>query len=347
MSNQKISPTLIRQVFILLLVLTLGGLILSKTFPYLSGVLGAITLFVIFKKSMAKMRARNWNPFLSSSIILVVSTILIILPVFTIVYLLTNKIEQAVENSAELAKAFKNQLKIVEDYLGYDLASQLDPNSVTDWVSKSLRNLASGTFDVFISLTIMYFLLYYMLLNYKKLRQTLEAYIPLGVDNFKRIGNEAYQKVKANAIGIPLVALFQGLIALIGFWIFGVPNPWFWFVITAVGSVLPFVGTAIGILPVSILLFAEGATASGIGILIYGFIVVGASDNLIRLYVLKKMADEHPLITLFGVIIGVPLFGFIGLIFGPLLISLFLLIMKIYKEEYGKESKTETHEKVI
>ena len=260
---------------------------------------------------------------------------------------MTNKIGQAVKNSEQLVKAFKNQLVIIEDYLGFELASQLDPNSVTDWVSSSLKGLATGTFDVFIALTIMYFLLYYMLINYKKLQQTLEAYVPIGVENFKRIGNEAYQKVKANAIGIPLVALFQGLIALIGFWIFDVPNPWFWFVITSVGSVLPFVGTAIGILPVSIILFAEGATASGIGILVYGFVVVGASDNLIRLYVLKKMADEHPLITLFGVIIGVPLFGFIGLIFGPLLISLFLLIMKIYKEEYGKESKIETHEKII
>ncbi|GGE20592.1 AI-2E family transporter [Psychroflexus salis] len=347
MSNQKISTSLIRQIFTLLLIIILAGLILSKTFPYLSGVLGAIALFVIFKKSMAKMRAKKWNPFFASSLILFISTILIILPVFTIVYLMTNKIGQAVKNSEQLVKAFKNQLVIIEDYLGFELASQLDPNSVTDWVSSSLKGLATGTFDVFIALTIMYFLLYYMLINYKKLQQTLEAYVPIGVENFKRIGNEAYQKVKANAIGIPLVALFQGLIALIGFWIFDVPNPWFWFVITSVGSVLPFVGTAIGILPVSIILFAEGATASGIGILVYGFVVVGASDNLIRLYVLKKMADEHPLITLFGVIIGVPLFGFIGLIFGPLLISLFLLIMKIYKEEYGKESKIETHEKII
>jgi predicted PurR-regulated permease PerM len=163
----------------------------------------------------------------------------------------------------------------------------------------------------------------------------------------KRIGNQAFQKVRANAIGIPLVALFQGFIALIGFWIFGVPNPWFWFVITAVGSVLPFVGTAIGVVPVCIILFAEGSTVAGIGMLIYGFVVVGSSDNLIRLFVLKKMADEHPLITLIGVIIGVPLFGFIGLIFGPLLISLFLLVVKIYKEEYGKETDSETHEKVI
>ncbi|GGE39018.1 AI-2E family transporter [Psychroflexus planctonicus] len=347
MKGQKISTSLIRQVFILLLIFVLGGLILSKTLPYFSGVLGAITLFVIFKKSMVKMKERNWNSNLASSIILLISTLLIVLPIFLIVYLLTSKIGQAVKNSEQLVNALKNQLSIVEDYLGYNLSSQIDASSITDWVSKSLQNLAVGTFDVFIALTIMYFLLYYMLINHKKLETTLEAYVPIGIKNFKRIGREAYQKVRANAIGIPMVALFQGIIALIGFWIFGVSNPWFWFVITAVGSILPFVGTALGIIPVSIILFADGATASGIGILIYGAVVVGASDNLIRLYILKKMSNEHPLITLIGVIIGVPLFGFIGLIFGPLLISLFLLVVKIYKEEYGEKSSIAEHEKVI
>src|SRR5699024_1707095 len=79
----------------------------------------------------------------------------------------------------------------------------------------------------------------------------------------------------------------------------------------------------------------------------YGFIIVGSMDNIIRLYVLKRIADVHPLITLIGVIVGVPLFGFIGLIFGPLLISLFLVIVKIYKEEYGKTAKEKAKERII
>jgi len=140
-----------------------------------------------------------------------------------------------------------------------------------------------------------------------------------------------------------LVALFQGIIALIGYLIFGVPEPLFWFTITAISSMIPLVGTALGIIPVSILLFSQGHTWAAIGILIYGFAVVGVTDNLVRLYVLEKLSSVHPLITLIGVIIGVPLFGFIGLIFGPLLISLFLLILKIYRKEYAdKEDEIKT-----
>ena len=141
--------------------------------------------------------------------------------------------------------------------------------------------------------------------------------------------------VRSNAIGIPLVALAHGIIALIGFLIFGIPDPFFWFVIVTIGSMIPFVGTLLGILPVFILSLSTGDNFQAWGILIYGLVVVGSTDNIIRLYVLQKLDNVHPLITLIGVIVGVPLFGFIGLIFGPLLISLFLIVLRIYRNEYG------------
>jgi predicted PurR-regulated permease PerM len=178
-----------------------------------------------------------------------------------------------------------------------------------------------------------------MLTNRSQLREALDEYIPIGHDNLVLIGKESSDMVRANAIGIPLVAICQGVIALIGFLIFGVPDPFFWFVITTIGSMIPFIGTAIGIIPVTILLYAQGMHWQAVAIFIYGMVVVGATDNFIRLYVLKRLSNVHPLITLFGVVVGVPLFGFIGLIFGPLLISLFLLIVKIYKNEYGKNEE--------
>ena len=98
---------------------------------------------------------------------------------------------------------------------------------------------------------------------------------------------------------------------------------------------IPFIGTLVGILPVFILTISTGNEFAAWGILIYGLIVVGSTDNIIRLFILRKLDNVHPLITLIGVIVGVPLFGFIGLIFGPLLISLFLLVVKIYKKEFG------------
>ena len=182
-------------------------------------------------------------------------------------------------------------------------------------------------------------MLYYMLTNRNELKESLYKYIPIGKGNLEIIGEEIRAMVKSNALGIPLVALAQGVVALVGFLIFGVNSPFFWAVIVTIGSMVPFVGSFLGVIPVFILTLAEGNDFQAWGILLYGIIVVGATDNLFRLFVLKKLDNVHPLITLIGVIVGVPIFGFIGLIFGPLLISLFLIIVRMYKKEYTKDNK--------
>jgi predicted PurR-regulated permease PerM len=97
---------------------------------------------------------------------------------------------------------------------------------------------------------------------------------------------------------------------------------------------LPVVGAALAYVPLAIIFFANGSNWQGIFMLIYGFGVIGLVDNVFRFTLQKKIGNVHPLVTVFGVIIGIGLFGFIGLIFGPLLISLFLLLLKIYSSEF-------------
>jgi len=334
---KTIPPRIIRQLFLIAVIILLAIIIYDNILPYLSGVLGAITFFVISRKLMTKLNNKGWPRSLNAGIIIVASFFLILIPLTGIIIMLSSKIGDAVENSEKFLTAAKSQLSELEQYVGYNLSQEIDTSAIAGFISKNAQNLALGTFDAFISISIMYFLLYYMLINQEKLKNSLQEYVPIGKKNFQLIGVEATKKVKANAIGIPLVALIQGVIAFIGYLIFGVPDPVFWFVITAIGSVIPFVGTAIGIVPVTVILLSQGMTAEAIGILIYGIVVVGSSDNIIRLFILKRMANEHPLITLIGVIVGIPVFGFIGLVFGPLLISLFLIIIVIYKDEYASE----------
>jgi predicted PurR-regulated permease PerM len=259
-----------------------------------------------------------------------------LLPASGIIFMLTNKISNAVKNSERVVGAFKSQLADWQDKIGYDLSSQIDVSAVTAWLSDNLQSIAGSTFHIFIAIGIMYFMLYYMFTSERTVSNTITDLVPFNKKNTKVIGNEIQAMVRSNALGIPLVALAQGIIALIGFLIFGIQDPFFWFVIVTIGSMIPFVGTLIGILPVFVLTLSTGNDLQAWGILIYGIVVVGSTDNIIRLFVLKKLDDVHPLITLIGVIVGVPLFGFIGLIFGPLLISLFLIVLRIYQNEYGK-----------
>lgn len=336
---KQIPPQIIRQVFVILLILLMGSLIFREMLPYLTGFLGAITLYVLMRKWMETLvTKKKWNPSLAAALLMFLSFVGILIPVAGIILMLSNKIGKAVQNSEEVTHAVKDQLGRIEDKLGYDLNSKIDASAISEWISSNLQGLVGGTFNAFIAIGLMYFLLYYMFTNRGELKESLKDYIPMGRDNLQEIGVEVKAMVRSNALGIPLVAVAQGIVALIGFLIFGIEDPFFWFVIVTVGSMIPFVGTLLGILPVFILTLSTGESFQAWGILIYGFVIVGSTDNIIRLYVLKKLDNVHPLITLIGVIVGVPLFGFIGLIFGPLLISLFMVIVKIYRKEYGKEN---------
>lgn len=343
----QIPAKIIRQIFVILLILFMGSLIFREMQPYLTGVLGAITIYVLFRKWMSTLvKKKKWGPSWAAFLIMFISFIGILVPIGGVIWMLGNKIGKAVNNSEQVVNAFKGQLTQVEQYLGVDLSSKIDTGAITGWLSENLQNVVGGTFNAFIAIGLMYFMLYYMLTNKRELRESLLDYIPLKGENLKKVGTEMQSVVRSNAIGIPLVAIAQGIIALIGFLIFGIDEPFFWFVIVTIGSMIPFVGTLIGIVPVFVISLSSGDMFQAWGILIYGFVVVGATDNIIRLYALKKLDDVHPLITLIGVIVGVPIFGFIGLIFGPLLISLFLSLVKVYKNEYGKPDPV-THEKEI
>lgn len=331
----QIAPKIIRQIFVLLLILLVGSLIFIEMRPYLSGVLGAVTFYILLKGLMTKLIVvHKWKPVLASLTLMLGSFVIVLIPLTGFGFMLGNKVSEAVRNSERVINAFKEQVSHIESKTGIDVNSQIDTQAITTWLSTNLQSMAGNTFNVLIAIGLMYFLLHYMLLNRFELKQTLRDYIPMDTDNLNKIGREIQNMVKSNAIGIPLVALSQGIIALVGFLIFGIKDPLFWFVIVTIGSMIPFVGTFVGIIPVFILTLSTGQSFQGI--LIYGIVVVTSTDNVIRLLILKKLDNVHPLVTLVGVIVGVPLFGFIGLIFGPLLISVFIVLVKIYKNEYGQ-----------
>ncbi len=331
---ETIPKKIIRQILILAALAILAFLIFRELLPYLSGVLGAITLFVLLKSPMNKLVKKGWNESLAAALLMILSFIGILLPIIGISLMMSNKIQHAVKNSERLLNVIQGNIQTIEEKIGYDIYKDLDISNATNWISENAQALIGNTFNLFIAISIMYFMLYFMLTKPKNLRDGIYMYIPFNKKHLQILIHDSAKMVRSNALGIPIVAVAQGIVALIGFLIFGIENPFFWFVIIIIGSMIPFVGTLVGILPVFLIALASGDSFNAWGILLYGFIVVGSTDNIIRLYVLKKMDDVHPLITLLGVIIGIPLFGFIGLIFGPILLSLFFIIAKMYKLEY-------------
>lgn len=331
-----IKTKLLNQLFLLAIIIGMGVLILMELAPYFSGILGAITFYFLMKGSMVRLEKRKWRKEIAATTLMILSFFIILIPTAGIIMMLMSKVNKASKNFGEVIEIIHDKISSLEYSTGIDITSNVNETKITEWMSQTLGGLVGSTFNTLIAISIMYFLLYFMLINNQNLGKYLKKYIPLKDDSIQILGKETKEMVRSNAIGIPLVAICQGIIALIGYVILGVPDPFFWFVITTIGAMIPFVGTAIGTFPVVIIMFSQGQNWEAIALLLYSTIVVGSTDNILRLVVLKKLSDVHPLITLIGVIIGVPLFGFIGLIFGPLLLSLFLLAIKIYRENYGE-----------
>lgn len=183
----------------------------------------------------------------------------------------------------------------------------------------------------------MFFLFYYLLVNGKETERYLSKIIPLKPANINLLAGETKMMIKANALGIPIICIIQGIFATFGYWIFGVEDWGLWGFVTGVFAFFPLVGTMIIWVPLVFYMFMQGDNLPAIGLTIYSIVVTGNVDYIARLSLMKRMGDVHPMITVLGVIVGLNLFGFIGLIFGPLLISYFLVLVKIYLNEFTED----------
>jgi predicted PurR-regulated permease PerM len=170
----------------------------------------------------------------------------------------------------------------------------------------------------------------------------LNRIIPLRQENINMLASETKKMVKASALGIPLISIIQGITAAIGYFIFGVKEWPLWGFLTAIFAFFPVVGTMVIWVPLVLYTYAIGNTLQATGLLIYCIAVVGQVDYLARVTLLRRIGDVHPVTTILGVIVGLGLFGFMGLIFGPLLISYIVLLFKIYMNEFIEDPVIET-----
>ncbi len=337
-SNQQI-----KQIFFLAVICLLAFLLFQNLKEFLPGLLGAITIYILNRKSFFYLTQKlHWHQGLTATVYLFASFLLLVLPITALVEMLTAKVSTLFENKSELLQGAKAIAQKIKDYTNYDILSQQTIVKLQTAGTTIVPQIFGATFSVLGVIGIMFFILFFMLVNGPQMEKTIYAYIPLKTENIQLIKKEVNNMVVSNAIGIPVIAILQSIIALIGYFIFGINDAMFWFVITCFTAMIPVVGSVLVWLPLAVQLLATGHQWQGIGLIIWGVVAVGAADNVFRIILSKKIGDTHPLITIFGVLIGVKLFGFIGLIFGPLLITMFLLLLKIYASEYFEEKKNTT-----
>lgn len=325
----------LRQVLILLLVLSIAILLISQLTIFIPGLLGGITLYILSRSLYFQLIfKRKWKKGWTALLFIFCYLIIIAFPVYISVTLASPKISSIAENQEQIITGIQSVSAKVKEKTGFTLLSAESAKTIAQKVSTYIPQIINSTMVLLSNLIIMFFLLYYLLVQGRDMEKYLSKVIPLKDENVHLLAGETKMMIRANALGIPIICVVQGAFAALGYWIFGIEDWGLWGFVTGVFAFFPLVGTMIIWVPLVGYLFIHGSNLPAIGLTIYSFVVTGNVDYLARLKLMKYMGDVHPVITVLGVIVGLNLFGFMGLIFGPLLISYFLIMVKIYINEF-------------
>lgn len=321
-----------RNRIVLILTLLLGAFVAYALKDIFNALLGALIFYTIFRPfHLFLVKKHKLKAWLSSTLLIILSFFIIVLPFFLLVTLVVNKVSKIDKETVELERIFSavnefaaeklNQPNLIEDIL----------NKIREGAMEVFSAVLSSTFHILLLLVIMYFLLYFMFADYKRFEQSLLQYVPFSRRTSLLFARELRNITYSNVVGQAFIALVQGGLVALSFVIFGLNDPLFWGIISMFLSFLPIVGAPLVFIPAGLIEISNGNNFAGFGVIIWGLVLVVNIDNVLRLFIAKWMGNIHPIVTIIGVVIGIPLFGIVGLVFGPLLLSFFVLLVNVYQ----------------
>ena len=223
--------------------------------------------------------------------------------------------------------------KIMPSGIVFDITDKA--STFISFLSNNIAKIFSTTLNTLFYFSLLFFSIFYFLKDGEKWKENLVKLSPLPKTDDKKIIKRLSSSINGIIKGHLLIALVQGLLVGIGFAIFKISNPALWGAVAGICSFIPSVGTAIVTLPAIIFLFATGNFVIAIGLSIWSIILVGMTDNLLTpLFVGKKM-NISPFLILISVLGGISLLGPVGILIGPLSVSLLVTLVSIYKNEFN------------
>src|SRR2546428_3379811 len=314
-----------------LLVLLLGiGLVIALA-PYATGLIGIPVLYAVFAPVHVWL-SLGVRPKIAASLVVVLALFLIVVPGVSFAGLVVNQAQQitgSVVRNPILGRIA--QLEVG----GIDIGPRIAElgAKIVGWLGSSAFGLIGTATRLALNLTISLFGLFYLLLQPGATWEAVRPYIPFSAKNTEKLRQRFRDVTTSTIIGTGLTAAAQGAILGLAFWIVGLPNALFWGVVTMVFGILPIVGSRLVWVPAAIALLIASRPGPAALITLVG-LFVGNVDYILRPMVFRRWANIHPLITLVGALAGVPYFGILGLLIGPLALSYFFELVKMYREEY-------------
>src|SRR6266568_6867121 len=315
-----------------LLVLLLGLALVIALTPYATGLIGIPVLYAVFAPvhEWLSLRAR---PKVAASLVVVLALFLIVVPGVSFAGLIVNQAQQitgSIVRNPILGRIAQLELG------GVDIGPRIADlgAKIVGWLGSSAFGLVGTATRLALNLTISLFGLFYLLLRPGQTWDAVRPYIPFSAKNTEQLRRRFRDVTTSTLIGTGLTAAIQGTLVGIGFGVADISNAAFWGVVTTVFAILPVVGSGLVWGPGALALLLSHRPLAAALLALWGAVVVGNVDYVIRPMVFRRWANIHPLVTLLGALAGVPYFGILGLLIGPLALSYFFELIKMYGEEY-------------
>lgn len=198
------------------------------------------------------------------------------------------------------------------------------------WLIQHIGSILGSFAKMAVSSFVFLVALYYLLRDGHKLKTAIISLSPLADADDETVSQKLGMTINAVMKGNLLIALMQGALTSVGFAIFGIPNAVLWGSVAAIAALIPGIGTMLVLVPAILFLFLKGDVFSGVALTVWGVVAVGLIDNFLGPKLIGRGMQLHPLIILLSVIGGIGFFGPIGILLGPLSISLFFTLLDIY-----------------
>lgn len=299
------------------------------SFIVLAGIL-TYTLFPIY----GFLQSRLKRPSVASALAVIITLLLMVAPA---VFLIGQLVKQL--SGANTSLMMQN-IDRVTDYLdrisGYRFQDMLD--SGLEQLRKSVLAIAPNVLgsigELLLGLFVMFFVMYYGFREGHAFVARIQRLLPLEASLKESLFYELRTITQAVLYGQVMTAVIQGSIGALGLLIFGVSNWLFWGAIMILTAFIPMVGTPVVWVPAALSLILGGSTGRGIGLLIFSATIVMNIDNFLRPRLMSGRTQIHPVLILIGVMGGLKVFGFVGLLVGPLILALLVAFVKFYEHAY-------------
>ncbi len=329
-------------------------LLLALFWAYLPAiVLGLLAASVSYPLHKYCLKLTRGQGTVASAILTTVVLLILVVPVSWFVLTLSDQAFEFYSKTRSAVSVSRIQELLREEspwgkrirFVSEKVGLRLTPDTIEDvaktvgkrvglFLYKQIRSAATNVVNLLIHFFLMMLLVYYLFRDGPRLKRYLIELIPLPEEQLEKVAGKFHEMARAIIVGNGLSGIIQGTLGGVGFYLFGLPSPFLWGTVIGFLAFLPIIGASLVFVPATAILLIEGELGRAAGYLIYNVCYSALIEYVVKPRLIGKGMRMNALLVFIGIIGGIKLFGIMGIIYGPLIITVFLTLAEIYRLEY-------------